>query len=356
MLSSIYSNGRFETACGYLCFHLRKKTNRKLIIIESDDWGLERALSEKALCWMKERFGESNFTRWSTDALETREDLELLYNVLEDFKPKFDLPPVITANFITHNVDYSSPHELKFLPITEGFNEQSEDVRHFYKVGIEKRYIYPQLHGYSHYNISQLEKYFVTREGRAAFQKTFLYARSTIRGNTSFLHGELDRSNEEVGRLLEGIDVFERMFGYHPVSFIAPTFILDTCFLDSLRDNRIQILQAGNRLVNSRKKRLFYPPLRKRNGLLWSIRNVRLDPHRDYGFDAQKAVADIDRAFENNLPAVIDFHRVNFSGKYNPSYRNETISQLRSLLHSIYKKWPEASFLTSDQLKEALAS
>jgi hypothetical protein len=199
-----------------------------------------------------------------------------------------------------------------------------------------------------------LEKYFITREGRDAFHKTFLFARSTIRRNTSFLHGELDRSNEEVGRLLEGMDVFKRVFGYHPISFIAPTYILDTCFLDFLRNNRIQILQAGNRLVNSHKQRLFYPPLRKRNGLLWSIRNVRLDPHRDYGFDATRAVADINIAFENKLPAVIEFHRVNFAGKYNPSYRNETISQLCSLFNSIHKKWPEASFLTSNQLIEEL--
>jgi hypothetical protein len=304
---------------------------------------------------MKERFGARNFTRWSTDALETKEDLEMLYSVLEDFKTKFEHPPVITANFITHNVDYSSPQELKFLPLTEGFNEQSEDVRSFYKIGIEKRYIYPQLHGYSHYNVTQLEKYFFTREGRDAFQKTFLFARSTIRQNTSFLHGELDRSNEEVGRLLQGIDVFERLFGYHPISFIAPTYVLDTCFLGLLKQNRIQILQAGNRLVNSDKQRLFHPFLRKRNGLLWSIRNVRLDPHSDYGFDATRAVADIKIAFDDNLPAVIDFHRVNFSGKYNPSYRSETISQLSNLFRQIHKKWPEASFLTSNQL-EALYS
>ncbi len=354
MLSSIRNYEWLEAKCGSLCFHLRKRTNRKLIIIESDDWGLERALDEKALDWMKERFGENNFTRWSTDALETGEDLELLYNVLDDFKPKFDLPPVITANFITHNVDYSSPHELKFRPLTEGFNEQSEDVRHFYKMGIEKGYIYPQLHGYSHYNITALEEYFITPEGREAFQKAFVFARSTIRRNTSFLHGELARSNEGVGRLLEGLDVFEKLFGYHPISFITPTYILDTCFLDFLRNNRIQILQAGNRLVNSQRERLFYPLLRERKGLLWSIRNVRLDPHRDYGFYADRAVADINCAFENKLPAVIDFHRVNFSGKYNPSYRNETISQLRSLLNSIHKKWPEASFITSNQLERAL--
>ena len=356
MLSSIYSSRPFERTCGSLCFHLRRRTHRKVIVIESDDWGMERAVDEKALSWMRERFGESNFTRWSTDALETREDLEMLYNVLEGFKTKFKLPPIITANFVTHNVDYSSPDKLKLLPLTEGFNEQSDDVRYFYKVGIEKGFIYPQLHGYSHYNITQLEKYFITSEGREAFQKTFLFARSTIRRNTSFLHGELDRSNEEAGRFLEGIDVFQRMFGYRPTSFIAPTYILDTCFLDLLKSNGIQVLQAGNRLVNSSNQRLFYPILRKRNGLLWSIRNVRLDPHRDYGFDSQRAVADIETAFENKLPAVIDFHRVNFAGRYNPSYRDETICQLRSLLNSIYEKWPEAVFLTSNQLKDALHS
>ena len=356
MWSSIYGNRRLRTAYTNVCFHLRKKTRRKIIVIESDDWGLERALDQRALRWMKENFGERSFTRWSTDALETKQDLELLYSVLEEFKLKFERPPIITANFITHNIDYRSPNQLKFRPLTEGFNEESEDVRRFYKIGIEKRYIYPQLHGYSHYNVGELEKYFVTSEGQRAFHNGFLCARSTIKGHTWFLHRELDGSSGEMGKFLKGVNVFKSVFGYHPLSFIAPTYILETSFLDVLRENNVQVVQAGNRLVNWRKERHLYPPLRNRKGLLWSIRNVRLDPHKDYAFDASRAIADINTAFENSLPAVIDFHRVNFAGKYNPEYRNQTVSELRTLFTSIQKRWPEAKFLTSNELKEGLSN
>ena len=113
----------------YLRRFLGKRVDKKYIIIESDDWGLERALTPECLLWMEKKFGRNNFTRWTTDSLESEEDLQLLFGVLDDFKNKFDSPPIITANFITHNIDYQSKSELKFIPLHLGFNSHSEDVR-----------------------------------------------------------------------------------------------------------------------------------------------------------------------------------------------------------------------------------
>ena len=171
----------------YLPHYLRKRFDEKYIIIESDDWGMERAPCIGSLEWMRKKYGEGNFTRWSTDSLETKEDLNLMFDLLESYRNKFEEPPVITANFITHNIDYSKNGNLDFIPVSKGFNEYSEDVRSLYKEGIEKKYIFPQLHGYSHYNLKELEKYYGTSEGSESAEQKFLTARSTIMRDTYYL-------------------------------------------------------------------------------------------------------------------------------------------------------------------------
>jgi len=97
-----------------LPFYLRKKFSDKYILIESDDWGLERAASAETIDWMKQKYGEDKFSRWTLDTLETTDDLEILFDVIDRYKNKFEYPPVITANFITHNIDYTKTESLNY--------------------------------------------------------------------------------------------------------------------------------------------------------------------------------------------------------------------------------------------------
>ena len=97
---------------------LRRRFKNKYIIIESDDWGLENSISIDGINYVKKKYGVGKFTRWTTDGLETIEDISLLYKILSKFKDAFAYPPVITANFITHNIDYNSPNSLSFIPLS----------------------------------------------------------------------------------------------------------------------------------------------------------------------------------------------------------------------------------------------
>lgn len=333
---------------------LRKKFDEKYIIIESDDWGLERALNKDSVKWMERKYGLEKLSRWSYDSLESREDLNGLYEILEKYKTKFEFPPVITANFITHNVNYSSKEDLDFMPLKQGFNKQSEDVRDLYKKGINNNYIFPQLHGYSHYDVTELAKFFKTDEGKESFNKDFFTARSTTRGNLKFCHGELSNLNGSDDKIKEAAEAFKNFFGFYSSSIIPPTFILDRQFINSLKANNITMIQSSNRLVTSDNKRFSYPNFQKRKGIYWSVRNARLDPHPDYKFYYQQCLESIGRAFVNETPAVIDFHRVNISGRYAPEYRDRTFKELKLLLNSIHDKWPEARFIHSQKLNEIL--
>lgn len=338
----------------YLPFFLRKKFKEKYIIIESDDWGLERALRSESVNKLKKKYGENKLSRWTLDSLETSEDLNELYDLLENYKNKFENHPVITANFITHNINYSDNENLNFIPISKGFNIESEDVRNLYKTGIKNNYIFPQLHGYSHYNLSELGKYFYTEEGKEAFVNKFLTGKSTIRGNFSFLQGEMSEENSETVKFKNASEEFNNLFGFYSKTFIPPTFIIDFKFIKLLKENNISLVQSSNRLIDSGKRRYKFPYFQKRKGLYWSVRNARLDPHPDYNFNHEQCLISIEKSFENKSPAVIDFHRVNFAGRYNPEYRSRTMSELKLLFNNIYDKWPEVKFINTQKLNDIL--
>ncbi|MBS1517270.1 MAG: hypothetical protein JSS91_04210 [Bacteroidetes bacterium] len=337
----------------FLPHYLRKKFNQKLIVIESDDWGLERAIEVKSFDYLRKKYSDEKFTRWTCDALETVEDLDLIFDLLGNYRDKFEFPPVITANFITHNIDYSSADKLKFIPLSSGFNNGSEDTRKKYSEGIKKKYIHPQLHGFSHFNLSELGKYFYTDEARESLANGFATARSTIRGNMKFLQGELSISNEQ-NRINESADEFQKAFGFRSDTIIPPTFIMDASLINELKECGISMLQSSNRLLNSYGKRYSVPYFRKRKGMVWSVRNARLDPHKDYGFYSDECFDQIGKAFDNKLPAVIDMHRVNISGKYAPEYRNKTLSELRKLFDRIHRTWKDVKFLNSSELNNLI--
>jgi len=337
----------------YLPHYLRKKFKEKIIVIESDDWGMERAMSKDSISILKKKHSEEKLTRWTYDALETKEDIELLFGLLESFKNEFEYPPVITANFITHNIDYSSSDEMKFIPISSGFNSYSEDVRNLYKYGIENKFIYPQLHGFSHFNLSELSKYFYTQEGKEAFENKFFTGNSTIRGKLKFLNGELSNENKEI-KIKESVEELYNLFKIRSETIIPPNFILDRRFIEGLKHNGIKMVQSSNRMVESDGSRYRFPFFRKRNGIVWSVRNARLDPHKDYGFYYGECIKDIGKAFENKLPAIIDLHRVNISGKFTPEYRDKTLAELKNLFDTIKKKWPDVKFLNSSELNKLI--
>lgn len=338
----------------HLPHFLRKKLNQNYIIIESDDWGLERALNVESVKWMEKKYTKDKLSRWSFDSLETADDLNMLYDVLDRFKKKYDKMPVITANFITHNVDYSGKDSLKFRSLSEGFNNSDAGIKGKYFEGIDNGFIFPQLHGYSHYNISESEKYFYTAEGKESFENNFFYAKTTTKGNLKFLHGEFSIENSQKNYLKTAAEEFKNYFGFYSSTLIPPTFIFDREYINEVRKNNIKMVQSSNRLVTSEGKRYKFPYLQNRKGLFWSVRNARLDPHISYGFDHLQCLNSIDRAFEYNLPAVIDFHRVNFAGSYDPEYRSNTLKELSLLLENIQKKWADAKFIHSQNLNELL--
>ena len=50
--------------------------------------------------------------------VETK-DLTLLFELIDSYRSSFNKPPIITANFITHNIDYNKSNDLSFVPLSQ---------------------------------------------------------------------------------------------------------------------------------------------------------------------------------------------------------------------------------------------
>ncbi len=336
-----------------LSFLLRKKITKKYVIIESDDWGLERAKDEHALQNVIKKYGKQNTSRWTDDALETIEDLDQLFDLLASFKDKFRKGPILTANFLTHNIDYSSKSRLKFRPISEGYNFADEGLFEKYSEGIDKKFFFPQLHGFCHYQTSLLEQDFESKNFMEDFEAGFPLAKSTIKGNLSRYRGEcFDPKFKE--NIVEAIKVFKNTFGYYSRTFIPPNYLYTDNANSILSANHIELLQSTTHLLSVNGNSSLSPLFRKKKGLFYSARRARLDTHSDYNYLADICIQGIEIAFSQHMPAVIDIHRVNFSGRYSPKNRQKTLKELKKVFSHLHQNHPDTIFITSDALIDVL--
>ena len=91
------------------------RTKRKILVIESDDWGSIRMPSKQVYYkFIEEGFKihESVYNR--LDTLECNEDLELLFEVLQSNVDSKGNAAVITANIVVGNPDFDKIKEANF--------------------------------------------------------------------------------------------------------------------------------------------------------------------------------------------------------------------------------------------------
>ena len=91
------------------------KTNKKAIIIASDDWGSIRLKTLDDRNYLESAGLKIQGNRFdSFDALETNKDLELLFEVLLKYKDKDGNHPVITAVMNVANPDFAKIKSSNF--------------------------------------------------------------------------------------------------------------------------------------------------------------------------------------------------------------------------------------------------
>lgn len=347
------------------------KTNRKIVVIESDDWGamtvptldIYNELIRKGL-----NLEKSHYTRF--DTLEDVTDLDALYTVLSKYKDSRGRSPIVTMNFIMANPDYQAIKESGFTEYRyECLNETYRrfgkgDVLDKVKSGMQDGLVYPQLHGREHLNVSLWLRYL--RDSFTPIRLAFDYEMFAVTTGSSGIPMEsvkrslFSRDEKELiinkEQITDAQKIFEKTFGFKSQSFVAPNYCWNPTLELTMYENGIKYLQSSyiqtycDLNTGKLKEKWHYLGQRNSQGMLFSVRNVKFEPSEREDDITDKTLRDISVCFSNNQPAIISCHRVNFNGGLQVKNRDKSLSQLDKLLKELIKTYPDVEFLSSEEL------
>jgi len=356
------------------------KTNRKIVVIESDDWGTIRMPSKKVYELLVKAglsLDEDPYNKY--DSFASEEDLTNLFDVLSAFKDKNGISPVITANCIMVNPDFEKIRASDFrqyyyelFPETLKRYPNHANSFKLWQEGIAKRLIYPQFHGREHVNVNRWMK--ALRENSKDTRLAFDYELFGISTN----HAKELRSNymaaldfdtqEEMNNLnfvvKEGLNIFEQIYGFKSVSFTAPCYAWDSLIEAELYDSGVRYLKGNfiqaEPFISSGKRKYHrrYHYIGQTNNYhqYHIIRNCFFEPSINENFDwINICLRGIDTAFKWHKPASINTHRLNFIGFIDPSNRDRNLSLLKKLFSEILKRYPDVEFMNSTQLGDLVS-
>ena len=353
-------------------------TSRKLVVIESDDWGSIRMPSKDVYDEMLAKgFSVNKLSYLNYDWLESNSDLEELLDVLLSFRDKNGNHPVVTANTIMTNPDFDRIRESGF---TEYYYELfPETLKHYpehdrvfclYLEGIHKKIFYPQLHGLEHLNVRRWMKKIKDEKSNAriAFNAGLFDMSSshTTITDDSFIDAlspeNDDELKEESERLIIACEMFKTCFGYKSDTFIAPCYIWRPELESALRRIGIMNIQSGIYQlvpeigkVSSFKKKYHFTGERNAIDQSYTVRNCFFEPSTTLSENVvDDCLIQIERAFAHQKPAVITSHRINYIGFIQKENQIRNLKLLRELLTSILKRWPDSEFITSSELARLL--
>ena len=353
------------------------KTNRKIIVFESDDWGTIRmpGVREREYLCSKYPQNFNSLTYDRVDNLANAEDLSALFDVLSCFQDIKGNHPIITANTIVANPDFEKIKKNGFYsyfyePFTKTLERYSSHQGTFalWQEGMRAKVFHPQLHGREHLNIALWMSLLQKQEASSleAFNRGTWVMKSDAGQRLDIAFNYNEKKYQEVIKehIQEGQAIFKTLFGYDSKSYIAPSYTWDDDIERMLQNINVQILQGGLYQVFSpyfmekTQCRLVrhYNGQKSIYGQVYLMRNTHFEPTLIKHVDlVNKCMGDIKRAFRWRKPAIISVHRLNFIGNLEENNRKETLKQLALLLRQILTKFPEVEFMTSDELgKEML--
>lgn len=344
------------------------RTSRKLIIIESDDWGSIRMPSKevyKKFVKLGFNIAESDYNR--LDTLESNKDLEELFNVLQSHHDTFGNPSVITANLIVGNPDFAKIRESNFQdyyfePVLETLKKYPgrNNVKELWKEGDSLGIFHPQFHGREHVNVvrwmdalkTRLPEMMLTFDNETTFSSV---------GDYNFMEVLDFNKYEDIVRmkqsLEEGLGLFERIFGYKSKSFIPPCYTWNSDIESTLSKNGVRYLQGliiqfiPTGTFGHYKKKYHFLGSQNKFGQYFLIRNAFFEPALMKTTDpVGECLRRIRIAFSWRKPAIIGSHRINFIGSLDEKNRINNLKLFDELLSRILELWPDVEFITSDEL------
>lgn len=350
-------------------------TNRKIIVIESDDWGSIRMPStDIAQKLLNEGIKIDKSPYCLYDKLESSEDLEILFSLLSKYIDYNGKHPVITANVVTANPDFdkiAANHfeNYYYESVVDTFDKYYPNNNPFklWIDGFNSGIFFPQFHGREHVNVPFWLK--VLKEGDRIFNKAFemrcwgistdVYPRYHKSIQASFDFESISDINFLKDSLFSGLNMFEKFFGYKSRSFIPNNFIWPNELNEIIKDNGVMFLQGMKYQLlpksngNSKRQRIRRISGKSTQyGLTNLVRNVHFEPscNNKKNSIVKNTISEIKTAFFWKKPAVISIHRLNFMGGLDVRNRTQNLELFELLLKQIIHNWPDIEFLNSIEL------
>jgi hypothetical protein len=354
-----------------------KIINKKIIVIESDDWGSLRMPSLEVYNKLQSlgldvNSGDSR--RYNeNDTLENEEDLKNLFNVLTSFKDCKGNYPIFTPVCVVANPDFKKIKENNFdkyywEPFTTTLDRYNRtNTFDLWKEGIRKKIFLPEFHGREHLNVALWMRALQNndKETHLAFEnEVWGYVNNNQYGIMYQAAFDLENPNDlNIQRdvISSGLDIFEQLFGYKARYFVPPNGPFNNSLeeiafqkgIDYIFASKIQNEVLG---YGQTKKRFYWLGKKNNHGQMYMSRNCFYEPSQEGKDWVASCLKDIERAFRWKKPAVISTHRVNFIGGLNSQNRENGLFGFQKLLKEILIKWPDVEFKSSAELGNILSN
>ncbi len=352
------------------------RTKRKIVVIESDDWGSIRMPSKKVYEKLKRKgidLDSGDSYRYNqNDTLATADDLAALYGVLAKFKDKDGHHPVITAVSLVANPDFekirsSGFKEYYYEPFTETLQKYGRtDAFDLWKEGVKNNLFVPQFHGREHLNVATWMRALQKNDGdsRLAFDHN-MWGFNNRHPFGLYYQAAFDLEYEKDIKVQEqiisdGLQLFKTLHAYEATFFVPPNGPFNNTLEKTAAENGIKFISASKiqreSLGNGQTRKVLHWLGQKNNhGQHYITRNCFFEPSQHGKEWVDSCLNDISIAFKWHKPAVISSHRVNYIGSLAPSNRHRGLKQLEKLLSEIVRKWPGVEFMTSVKLGNLIA-
>lgn len=349
------------------------RTNRKIVVIESDDWGSIRMSSKKAYEELEQSgivLNKGYGARYNKyDTLASKQDLESLFEVLTSVKDQNGNHAKVTALSLVANPDFDKIKENGFKsyiyePFTTTLEKYNQaDAFALWKQGYDQNIFVPEFHGREHLNVATWLRALQEgdKEALLAFEHGIWgYSRKKGMGFQAAFDVEYPEDIElQKDIITDGLVLFEKIHGRKASFFVPPNGPLNNQLeevaaqagIKYMSTPKISVEPLGN---GKTKKHYRYIGKNNKFNQIYITRNVFFEPSDSLRDEVNACMAEIELAFKWKKPAVISSHRVNFIGGLDPKNREKSLNQLLDLLKAIVNKWPEVEFMTSSELGKLL--
>ncbi len=347
------------------------KTNRKIVVFESDDWGSIRMPSKLAYSnLLKKGIGVDKSLYDTLDSLEKKEDLEALFTVLQDNKSDHSLP-IFTFNTVIQNPDFSKIKENNFekfygISLFDSYEKYyGESMNNLWQEAMSQKIMLPQYHAREHVNgylwLKDLKA--GVKDTKIAFENDFfaVKTKTSSRLRQHYLATYFSESLEEFHfvkeALKDGLQKFHELFQFYSKTFIASNYTWPIQLENELFNLGVLGIQGQRKQINTdflEGKKTFishYTGSKNKLSQIFTVRNVLFEPYLNQNINwAEKTFREIENALFWKTPAIISSHRVNYASNLNIQNRDNTLKQLNTLLKKINKKYPDVIYMSSAEL------